>query len=176
VPYLTRVSLIRCKICQEEKDPALFQWRDQQGNTGVSKRCSSCRQRGWRRDPTLPAERYRIRRHAVERYRQRVQPELSYVQARDKMIRLMEKTELSLSSPWWHAGAQARPDEGLLAGYLLVADDVLFVIGRYPGDRQRGVAPRVKTVLTRGSLSKVGWYHLKSRWRRIINRARNNRY
>jgi len=158
-----------CKLCRQDKPATEFCWEDDQGNKGETSRCTSCRRRKRHRDPTLPQPAYWIRSHAIDRYRQRVHPELTFTQAKDEMIRLMDGVPLQPASPWWHAGRKA---DGLLCGYLQVRPGLLFVVGYYPGDITRGAAPRVKTVLVKERPLMIGYRRLcfwgrrlKRRWR-----------
>lgn len=96
-----------------------------------------------------PEPSYAIRPHAVRRYVERVKPWLTFARARADMCFLMQDAELDKAPPHWYDGPHA-DDRKNLIGYLNVSPDVVFVVGFYPGPRERANAqPRVKTVLTR---------------------------
>jgi hypothetical protein len=87
---------------------------------------------------------------------ERVNPESrSYQHAKAEMIEAMEHAALVADPPEWYRGPSANERRNL-EGYLMIAPDVVFVVGRYPGDRQCGVPARVKTVLTRRAAAPDG--------------------
>lgn len=149
---VTTEAVRLCKLCRRARPYAEFVWHDHQGGrSGVTARCVACRNRGRRPDPNLPKLRYRVTRHATERYLERVRPELlelprekAFSAARMEMRVRMAYAPWSREWPPWLADREIHADESV--GHLLIDDDTLFILSADPnGERV------VVTVLTRES-------------------------
>lgn len=128
-----------CSKCHEEKPDAEFVWDDGR-LLGFAKRCKLCRATSVRVLPPWHIHpRYRIQRHAIARFHERVRPDLAgYTATVQEMIRMMADAELTDEPPAWYGVRQGQHGRG----YLLVAPGVIFCLADYRG---RGV--RVSTVL-----------------------------
>lgn len=99
------------------------------------------------RKPGLPPTRFRVRGHALARFRERVRPDLTFAGAWEEMVRLMVEAPLSAEPPSW---CESQP-QAHNRGYLLVAPGVCFVLSNYQRPNTevpRGGATQVATVLT----------------------------
>ena len=137
----------RCRKCKRLRRRALFRFDDGNGNTGLTGRCTPCRRSSHRHGPLWIGEpRYRIQRHAVHRYIERVRPDLHFGTARLEMIALMKEAELSDTYPQWaNATIHHR-----YRGCLIVRDDLVFCLRGYNTWRPGHEWVKVSTVLTPG--------------------------
>lgn len=148
-----------CAKCERDLPDELFVW-DDGILKGIAKRCDDCRAhrhcpdceaaRGSKcerhrlehRKPGLLPARYPIRHHAVERFQQRVRPDIrKMVDAAEEMITLMYEAEHVDSPPAWYREI-IKPRWS--RGYLVINDDMLFALSDYD---KRGTM--VSTVLLR---------------------------
>lgn len=136
----------RCSKCRRLRLRRAFRWRDRNGNTGYGRRCDRCRRSSRRHGPLWLGEpRYRIRRHAVERYRERVRPELGFAAARTEMLERMAAAPLVGwdERPRWVQGSY----HPRFRGFLLISEDVVFCLRNYGTREEERVM--VSTVLSR---------------------------
>jgi hypothetical protein len=139
-----------CKPCKRKWPFAAFVWRDGAGRIGVTGRCEGCRHRGKGWNPTLPVLRYRIARHAAERYIERVRPELANLPrgealklARIEMRRAMATAAFETDWPAW-TYTERRHHGDATVGFLAVDDRTLFLVSADPNPERRVIV----TVLT----------------------------
>jgi hypothetical protein len=138
-----------CKLCRHKRPFAEFVWHDKRSDRkGVSRRCAACRSRGRQPDPNLPKLRYRMTRHAVDRYLERVRPEwLLLGNGHGHKFARREMQERMAYAPWerewpaWVVGWEQHGSEEV--GFLRVDEDTIFLLAVRHGDT------RVVTVLTR---------------------------
>lgn len=146
-----------CRLCRSARPVSEFVWHDLQGGrSGVSARCVGCRNRGRRPDPGLPKLRYRVTRHAAQRYLERVRPEFlelprgrALSAVRTEMRVRMAYAPWSEEWPTWLVGRRRHGSRDV--GHLLVDEDTVFVLSGEPSGEHV-----VVTVLTRGGESTPG--------------------
>jgi hypothetical protein len=149
-----------CKRCRRKRPFPEFVWRDEMGGrSGVTGRCIACRNRGRRPDPNLPRFGYHITRHAVERYLERVRPDLlaapnrsqAFQEARREMRQRMAYLPLVREWPEWLADRRVHADESV--GHLRIDTETIFLLSADPNGTRV-----VVTVLTKtsGEVSKTG--------------------
>lgn len=136
----------RCALCRSRKrncpDCLELQSRPYNRRSAQRPRCEACRE--LRRPPGVPKERYRIRRHAIARFHERMRPDIAfYNEALWEMIRLMETAEWTLEPPpWFNSAAKYEGHDSFQRGWLHVAPGAAFTLSAY-GDRVM-----VSTVMT----------------------------
>lgn len=141
-----------CKLCGAKRPFEEYVFNDN-GRLGVSPRCEACRNRGRRREPGLPELRYHLKRHAAERYIERVRPELAELERSAAIATARREMRYAMATAAWRprvpswCGDTARHGAREPPGCLLIDNDVVFVLAR---PRGRGVSEcAVVTVLTR---------------------------
>lgn len=126
-----------CKLCRRHRPYEEFVWRDSAGQLGVTQRCVACRNRGKRDKPGEPKLRYPITKHAVERYIERVRPDLAALRkGRAHQIARLEMRRLMAYAPWerewpeWAGDRAPHRDESV--GFLLIDEHTLFLLSSDP--------------------------------------------
>lgn len=148
-----------CAKCERDLPDEMFVW-DDGILKGIAKRCDDCRAhrhcpdceaaRGKKcamhmaehRKPGLLPARFPMRNHAVERFQERVRPDIrKKSEAAEEMINLMYEAPHSDAPPPWYTEIRT---PAWSRGYLLINDDMAFALSWY-GDR----GTMVSTVLLR---------------------------